>query len=345
MAPILKQFYSPFHKYLILTYKTQRYIFTSSWKLQKNVAETLPQERKEFDTSTPREKVIRKKFIEIMDTYEELTGLKEVRMYQDRVIDAQEKLLLIQDQRRILNEELNKITTKRNELQSRFHTLSRDDPEWYSTIGEENRLLLDERRIRGELHNVERDERDYFTYMSNAVRDSHEKQRWQGDRTKYWSLLLTVISSFVTYLISDWRHKRLVRQLVENHNEVHPENFELKKIIPMLNEATTKLKSVSVTNTVTYETIHNLQNIIKATLDTEIEIKNNLQKFNKSLTANQQEILNMIAKNNQQQINFLGENANANLDNINAVHGASFGLGILCTCGVIFLLSVVFSQR
>lgn len=89
MAPILKQFYSPFHKYLILTYKTQRYIFTSSWKLQKNVAETLPEERKEFDTSTPREKMIRKKFIEIMDTYEELTGLKEVRMYQDRVIDAQ----------------------------------------------------------------------------------------------------------------------------------------------------------------------------------------------------------------------------------------------------------------
>lgn len=62
------------------------------------------------------------------------------------------------------------------------------------------KFLLEERKIRNHLQNVERDERDYFTYMSNTVRDSHEKQRWQSDRTKYWSLILTIISSFLSKL-------------------------------------------------------------------------------------------------------------------------------------------------
>lgn len=126
-----------FTKSLGITYKHQRYLSTSI-PLPRNV--TANEDVKLPMTRAEREQIIRAKLTEYIDWYEEFTGLKEVRMYQDRVIRAQDELLKIQEQRRVLNEELLQITLKRNELQSRFHTLSRDDPEWYHTIGEENRV-------------------------------------------------------------------------------------------------------------------------------------------------------------------------------------------------------------
>lgn len=47
---------------------------------------------------------------------------------------------------------------------------------------------------------LDREERDTFTQYTNAVRDSHEKQRWQLEYTKYLGYTLSIIGSLLAYL-------------------------------------------------------------------------------------------------------------------------------------------------
>lgn len=64
---------------------------------------------------------------------------------------------------------------------------------------------------------LEKDERDYFSALSLAVRESHEEERTQAERTKYWSVIGSVcgaiIGIFGTTLNNRMRMKEL-RQLV-----------------------------------------------------------------------------------------------------------------------------------
>ena len=46
---------------------------------------------------------------------------------------------------------------------------------------------------------MEKSEREGFTGLSNAVRDSHEKERAQAEKTKYWSVLGSIIVSSVGF--------------------------------------------------------------------------------------------------------------------------------------------------
>ncbi len=41
----------------------------------------------------------------------------------------------------------------------------------------------------------EKGERECFSALSNAVRDSHEKERAQAEKTKYWSILGSILGT------------------------------------------------------------------------------------------------------------------------------------------------------
>ena len=41
----------------------------------------------------------------------------------------------------------------------------------------------------------EKGERECFSTLSNAVRDSHEKERAQAEKTKYWSILGSILGT------------------------------------------------------------------------------------------------------------------------------------------------------
>ena len=46
---------------------------------------------------------------------------------------------------------------------------------------------------------LEKRERECFSLLSAAVRDSHEKERAQAEKTKYWSVLGSIIVSSVGF--------------------------------------------------------------------------------------------------------------------------------------------------
>ncbi len=50
----------------------------------------------------------------------------------------------------------------------------------------EHQILKEDRMLTDRLVQLERSERLRFSELSNAVRDSHEKERSQAEKTKYW---------------------------------------------------------------------------------------------------------------------------------------------------------------
>ena len=55
--------------------------------------------------------------------------------------------------------------------------------------------MKEERTHLEEFKFYEKAEREFFSALSNAVRDSHEKERAQAEKTKYWSVLGSIIGT------------------------------------------------------------------------------------------------------------------------------------------------------
>lgn len=75
-----------------------------------------------------------------------------------------------------------------------FH---RGEDKYLSLITEEHNVLKEERALMEAFQNTEKRERLCFSKLSNAVRDSHEKERAQAEKTKYWSVIGSVIGTLL----------------------------------------------------------------------------------------------------------------------------------------------------
>lgn len=58
-------------------------------------------------------------------------------------------------------------------------------------------------------------ERELFTAFTNAIRDSHEKQRAQLEYTKYFGLILSMAGSFLAFVYTSFKKQDLKRFMEE----------------------------------------------------------------------------------------------------------------------------------
>ena len=89
--------------------------------------------------------------------------------------------------------------------------------------------MKEEKELQEEFKILEKTERECFSALSNAVRDSHEKERAQAEKTKYWSVLGSILGTcigiFGTTINNRMRMNEL-RRLVSQNNAVE----EIKEI-------------------------------------------------------------------------------------------------------------------
>lgn len=71
--------------------------------------------------------IIKRKINDIVKWYEQFTGLDEVRMMQNRVLEAQDKFVVCQQRRRETNAELSAIQSKLKDIYSELDTTSRGE--------------------------------------------------------------------------------------------------------------------------------------------------------------------------------------------------------------------------
>lgn len=105
-----------------------------------------------------------------------------------------------------------------------------------------------EQNISRTFQEYDRTEREIFSAFTNAIRDSHEKQRAQMEYTRYFGLVLGITGSFLTFMYSTLK-KHDLKNFIETHLQnasVSPDlETPMKNYIKQSNDETkTEIKKV-----------------------------------------------------------------------------------------------------
>ncbi|XP_034235390.1 mitochondrial potassium channel-like [Thrips palmi] len=157
--------------------------------------------------------ILGEKFRRLMDWYEEVTGLKEVRVSQDKVLKAENRFITSQDARRNISKELAVVRDKLKDIYAELDQTSRGEDRYVTLITQEHKVLKDERRLAELFNCYEQEERENFSFLSSAVKESHEKERIQAERTKYWSIIGSIMGTMIGIAGSSINNEFKMREL------------------------------------------------------------------------------------------------------------------------------------
>lgn len=163
--------------------------------------------------------VYRPDYDKVVSWYERVTGLSEVRVAQDRVLESQKQFMIAQDKRRDTSVELRTIQNKLKDIRNELLNTSRSDDRYVELVTQEHSLLKQENSIIDRVNYSEKEERDSFILLSTTLKDSHDRERIQAERTKYvsivGSILGTVIGIIGSTVINAWKMNEFKRMVLE----------------------------------------------------------------------------------------------------------------------------------
>ncbi|XP_055640556.1 mitochondrial potassium channel-like [Toxorhynchites rutilus septentrionalis] len=146
------------------------------------------------------------KLYEAQFFYDEFSGMSEVKVAQNKVIEIQNQLQLVQERRRHILLELTLIRKQLQDLHVEVQKTVRGEHRYVELIKEEFEVLAREKEKNQIFQIVDQEERDLFSHLTSAVKTSHEKERTQANNVKYWSIigscvgaLLGIIATSINY--------------------------------------------------------------------------------------------------------------------------------------------------
>jgi len=184
---------------------------------------------------TPDEEWYYKRVSFWMKRYENFVGLTEVKAAQARVVECERKFIETQEMRRELQLKIADIQKRIKDIHLELEKTHRGEDRYLVLVTQEHQVLKEERNLQDEFKFHEKSEREYFSALSNAVRDSHEKERAQAEKTKYWSVLGSIIGTcigiFGTTINNRMRMNELRRLVSQNSSveEIQAIGSELKE--------------------------------------------------------------------------------------------------------------------
>ena len=141
---------------------------------------------------------------------------------------------------------------------------------------EESLLMLEQSRL-FDLENCQQKERECFESLSDAIQESHEKERANTDQMKYYSRLGSLMGAVFGFLGSNLFLRREIRQ----HNLRQAEKMEVIESAMLELEQTHKQKNPATMNTSDsggiasssqYNTKHSIQGVEKTLKQAETKI-------------------------------------------------------------------------
>lgn len=199
-------------------------------KFKNNVQDVLKllkekAQNKLFQSNNSRDEFINRLVIyrpdydKVVSWYERVTGIGEVRVAQDRVLESQKQFMISQDKRRDIAVELRTIQNKLKDIRNELLNTSRSEDRYIELVTQEHALLKQENSIIEQVNFSEKEERDSFIMLSTTLKDSHDRERIQAERTKYisivGSILGTVIGIIGSTVINAWKMNEFKRMLLE----------------------------------------------------------------------------------------------------------------------------------
>ncbi|XP_039298296.1 mitochondrial potassium channel isoform X2 [Nilaparvata lugens] len=170
---------------------------------------------------------LKNKIDDLVVWYEQVTGLDEVRFVQNRVIEAQDRLVVAQNKRRESSKALSVVQNKLKDIYAELDNTTRGEERYLQLITHEHAVLKEERLLTEEFNQNEREERDCFTFLSSAVKESHEKERAQAEKTKYWSVIGSILGTMIGVLGSSINNQFKMKELRKMANTVSREGSHI----------------------------------------------------------------------------------------------------------------------
>lgn len=229
---ILRRFSATTSKHVLSRFKSEAPIY---WETLKTV----------------NREAFQKKIESLNNWYTRFLHLDEVKLYQDRVVALQERLLEAQEKRREIGRSLAEIRKKSNQLQDEIHKVKRQEnlEQFLGLMKEETEVLRLENQVARSFQECDQAERELFTAFTNAVRDSHEKQRAQVEYTKYFGIILSIAGSFLAFCYTTLRKDDLKRFIEESLSRSLVANPNLSQnsdndVINFLKNETSRLSEI-----------------------------------------------------------------------------------------------------
>jgi len=207
--------------------------------------------------------VYRPEYDKVVSWYERVTGLSEVRVAQDRVLESQKQFMNAQDRRRDVSVELRTIQNKLKDIRNELLNTSRSEDRYIELVTQEHALLKQENIIIDRVNYSEKEERDSFILLSTTLKDSHDRERIQAERTKYvsivGSILGTIIGIIGSTVINAWKMNEFKRMVLDakldssnsnKNDQIKHLLLQVQKQNKMLKNAQFKLNSDKVTSSV-----------------------------------------------------------------------------------------------
>lgn len=132
---------------------------------------------------------------------------------------AERRFAKSQEDRREIQRRIVLLQQRMDELHAELERIPRGDDKYLALVTQEHACIKDNKRLCAEFEQFEKEERDNFSGLSNAVRDSHEKERTQAEKTKYWSIIGSVLGTVLGIIGSNINgnlHMKELRQLVRD---------------------------------------------------------------------------------------------------------------------------------
>ena len=159
----------------------------------------------------------------MVDSYEDFIGVKEVRNIQLKVLSAESQFTQHNRERRHAFDQLKSVQEQLKQVRSKLDSVSRADEAYLDLVTNEHRLIRQEKLLDEQLTQKGEVERNSFQVFSQQLRDSQEVERLRQEKTKYLSLLgslvgalLGVIATTINYALKKSDFKRIL-EAIESH--------------------------------------------------------------------------------------------------------------------------------
>ncbi|KAI8764183.1 coiled-coil domain-containing protein 51 [Biomphalaria glabrata] len=166
----------------------------------------------------------------IMMMYEDFVGLTEVKQAQEKVVNAEQKFLQVQEDRRNMQQELLTVQAEVRKVAAELEKTSRTDSRYIDLVKKEHEILLIEKEMTNKIKILDKAERDFFSLLSAALRESHEKERSRAEKTKYWSIIGSVIGAIIGIAGSTFNNFKRMKELRAIVTENVESTSEYKKV-------------------------------------------------------------------------------------------------------------------
>ncbi|XP_038068177.1 mitochondrial potassium channel-like [Patiria miniata] len=151
--------------------------------------------------------------VSLLQSYEDVVGIGDVKQAQRRVTQIEQQFMEVRETVKNSAQKLHHHKAELRAIRAKLDRTARDDTKFLEYATEEHLAIQKERKMEEEHDLLEDTERNTFANLSAAVRESHEKQRSQEERTKYWGVIGSIVGTIIGLLGSTAINQKRMREL------------------------------------------------------------------------------------------------------------------------------------